>query len=181
VRRGLVFAFALVTAMPAAVMAQGDLAALAKKEKDRRAKVKQPAQVLTEENGKEAAARGTALITVIPEVAAPPPTAAPSQPSTKPDRASWKARADATRANIAATEQAVKTAETELAAFRADTTPVAGDDLMDPLRPQKREARIAEMTADLEAKKASVVSARKAMTELEEEARRAGVPPGWLR
>jgi hypothetical protein len=52
---------------------------------------------------------------------------------------------------------------------------------MDPNREQSRQAQIAEAQADLERAKADVERARQAQTDLEEEARRKSIPPGWLR
>ena len=161
--------------------AQGDLAAIARKEKERRAKLGKPVAVLTEENGKEAAARGTGLITIVPGGAPKPSPSPGTREDPEAARASWKARADGARAAVTAAENAVKQQEAAVTAFRNDMAPVTGADALDPLRPQKREARIAEMTKTLETQRAAIVTARKALADLEDEARRAGVPPGWLR
>ncbi len=52
---------------------------------------------------------------------------------------------------------------------------------MDPNREQNRQAQLAQATADLERAKADVERAKQALTDLEEDARRKSIPPGWLR
>jgi predicted nucleic acid-binding Zn-ribbon protein len=52
---------------------------------------------------------------------------------------------------------------------------------MDPNREQTRQAEIAKAQAELEAVKAGLETSRQALAALEEEARRKGIPPGWLR
>jgi len=52
---------------------------------------------------------------------------------------------------------------------------------MDPNREQTRQAEIAKAQAELEAVKAGLETSRQALAALEEDARRKGIPPGWLR
>jgi hypothetical protein len=52
---------------------------------------------------------------------------------------------------------------------------------MDPNREQTRRAEYAQVQAELELAKGQLERARQALVDLEEEARRKGVPPGWLR
>ena len=155
-----------------------DLAALAKREKARRAKVQNPGKVLTES---DAAARTGGSVT---EMAGPASPSAPAAPyATSPseeERVSWKGRADAARQAIVTAEKELVQQERETATFRSDVSPLSAD-AQDPMRLQKREVKIAEMNKLVEAKKAEVAAARAALTALEDQARRAGVPPGWLR
>jgi predicted nucleic acid-binding Zn-ribbon protein len=51
---------------------------------------------------------------------------------------------------------------------------------MDPFRLQTIEAEIAKATAELDEARKELRSAREAQEALREEARRKGVPPGWL-
>lgn len=153
-----------------------DLAALARKEKARRAKVTAPGRVLTEADAKS----GTTTAETAPAAAATPAPVT-VRDSTEGARASWKARADAARAAIATAEKALEQQEREAVTYRSDLTQVSAADAQDPLRLQKREAKIAEMYKLVETRKAAVAAARAALVALEDEARRAGVPPGWLR
>jgi hypothetical protein len=50
-----------------------------------------------------------------------------------------------------------------------------------PLNPLTPPPDAERLTRELETAKAAAAAARQAVTDFEEEARRAGVPPGWLR
>ncbi len=154
-----------------------DLAALAKKEKERRAKLGKPAPVLTETDVK-AGSMGT--VTTLPPNSTPAPSANPGQ-SAEEQKATWKARADAARAEIAAAEARLESLELEYAAYREDMAEVPAAEIQDPMRLQKRDARMVEMRAGLEAQRRLVANAKKSLSVLEDAARAAGVPPGWLR
>jgi hypothetical protein len=161
-----------------------DLAAVAKKEKERRAKVTKPAKVLTEDDGKEAGAKGTGSVTALPgEGAAAPSSSERASAAMAADaqEASWKSRAVAVRQAVVTAEQKLAQMEKDVAAYRSDMAPVSAADAMDPMRLQKRDARIFEMNKQVEAQKVAVADAKKALTAFEDEARRAGVPAGWLR
>lgn len=166
-------------AVPPGAFAQG-LAAAAKKEKDRRAKIATPGKVLTEE---DAATRTgnvhvTALAAPAPEPADTPSTqAAPGEEQ----RALWKTRAANLRTALAAAQKDLEQAQRAEAAFRSDMAPLSAPDAQDPMRLQKREARLVEMNKQIEVLKAAVATARANITAFEDEARRAGVPAGWLR
>ena len=170
--------------LPSHLAAQeGDLAAAARKEKERRAKVTKPVKVLTEEDSKAAAASGAGAVTTMVEGTngAPAPKPEGSLDSTEEKRLAWKARGDAARAAIATAQKQLDQMEKESVTLRSDLTQVSAQEAQDPLRLQKREARIAEMNAKIEAQKVAVAEAKKALTALEEEARKAGVPVGWIR
>jgi len=165
-----------------------DLAAVARKEKERRAKVTKPAKVLTEGDGKDASAKGAGSVTSLGASTAGGSSASSAASgggaaTTDPEaqRASWKARADATRNAVTAAEAKLTQMERDLAAYRSDISPVSAADAMDPMRLQKREALINKLNKDIEAQKGTVVEAKKAVATLEDEARRNGVPAGWLR
>ena len=154
-----------------------DLAALAKKEKERRAKLASPAQVFTEKDGK---AGSGGNVTTLPPPAVPAPTSAPGQ-SIEEQKATWKARAEAARGEIAAAEGRLELLVQEYAAYREDMAEVPAAEIQDPMRLQKREARMVEMREGLEQQRRLVANARKSLSVLEDAARAAGVPPGWLR
>ena len=160
-----------------------DLAAVARKEKDRRAKVTKPAKVLTEEDGKEASAKGAGSVTSLESQAGSSAQATGGAGTTDPDaqRSAWKARADSTRNVVTTAENTLAQMERDLAALRSDMSPVTAADAMDPMRLQKRDASIYKLNKDIEVQKAALAEAKKAVAALEDEARRRGVPAGWLR
>jgi len=186
---GFVAGFAALLVTGLVPMAGGqDLAALARKEKARRAAVPKPARVLTEED-----VRATA-----PDAPSPTPTtgsepATASTPSVEPpssealaareeqERGQWKERAEAVRDAIKQAEARLSLLEKEFVALRSDLTQVSAAEAQDPMRLQKRDQKIAESYQAIEAQKRAVADARKALTQLEEDARRKGVPPGWIR
>jgi chromosome segregation ATPase len=164
-------------------MAQGqDLAAVAKKEKERRAKVTKPVKVLTEEDGKEATAKGAGSVTSIEPSGATTP-AGSGAVTTDPDaqRAAWKARMDNAKNAVTTAENTLAQMEKDLNALRSDMSPVTAADAMDPMRLQKRDQLIFKLNKDIEAQKAAVVQAKKGVSDVEDAARKSGVPAGWLR
>jgi hypothetical protein len=84
----------------------------------------------------------------------------------------WKARANEARARIRAAEEALRLAEqrADEVERRAIELVAADSDL----------ERVAKLKARDEAR-GELSAARQQLTDLEEDARRAGVPPGWLR
>lgn len=164
-----------------------DLAALARKEKERRAKVTKPAKVLTEDDGKEAGAKGAGSVTALGGEA-PPAAASAERPTTDQSpaamdaqRAAWKERATAARAAVTDAEKRLAQLERDASALRSDVAPLTAAEAQDPMRLQKRESRIAEMNKQIEAQKAALAEAKTALSAFEDEARRSGVPAGWLR
>ena len=170
----------LVSGFPATSGHADDLAALARREKARRAKLAKPTKVLTEEDGKTAAETGSASVSTTSSDAPPAPEA-PSRASAEAAKAGWKARAQALRAAVAVAEQDLEQMQKDLNAYRSDLAPLSATEAQDPLRLQKREARLVEMQKAVEVQREVVAQARKSVSILEDEARRAGVPPGWLR
>ena len=166
----------LVIASPAL---PDDLATLAKKEKERRAKLAKPGRVYTEEDGKST---GTGSVTTMPGPPATPPEAPPPAGASKEDqKAIWKARADAVRTEIAASQARLADLKREYAEYDSDIAEVPAAELLDPMRRQKREARMVEMRAQIEQQRQIVADAQKSLSVLETEARKNGIPAGWLR
>ena len=173
----------LAVFLPLLAQAQ-DLASLAKKEKERRAKVAKPVKVLTEDDGKEATARGAGSVTSLKGGVAPSPELSPTsqaKPDVEAQKAAWKARATGARDVVTNAEKALAKMESDLGEYRSDLTLVSAADAQDPMRLQKREARIVQMNKEIAAQRAAVADARRALAAFEQEARRAGVPAGWLR
>jgi hypothetical protein len=158
-----------------------DLAALALKEKARRAKIAKPTKVLTEEDGKAMTGAGGGSLTTLSGDSAAPADPAPAVASIDAQKSVWTDRAVAVKAAVAAAQLQLEQMEKDVATFRSDQAPLSAAEAQDPMRLQKREAKIAEMNKAIETQKAVVAEARKSVSAFEAEARRAGVPPGWIR
>ncbi len=96
------------------------------------------------------------------------------------EEASWRSRAREAREVRAAAEAKLAAAQAELAALDLDRQP-SSTDLLDPNRLQARErAKTAARERVAEAR-AELAAGKQALEDLEEEARRKRIPPGWLR
>lgn len=168
-----------VLVTPCAAFAQTPtLGQIAKKEQERRKALKTtPAKVLTNED----LPRGTSP--------APPPAASPEgagaaaveKPADKPeepakDEAWWRQRMTQAREELRRNEMFADALQTRINSLTNDFA--ARDD------PYQR-ARLAEDRAkailELDRVKSEIESGQKKIADLEEEARRASVPPGWVR
>ena len=89
----------------------------------------------------------------------------------------WRGRAASLRDAVSGGEKTVFELEGRIAELRNDRSPT---NLMDPNREQTRQAEITKAQAALESAKAALETSRQALADLEEEARRKGIPPGWL-
>lgn len=187
--RVLVTSFAAAALMVAAPgFAQTPtLAELAKREEARRKAVQAPAKVVTSDDVK----KGTpATAPAAPATAAPAATA-PATPAAAPgaddkantkadepvkDQAYWQQRISQAREELRRNEMFADALQTRINSLTADFT--ARDD------PYQR-ARIGEdrvkALAELDRLKADVALGKKQIDDIQEEARRAGVPPGWVR
>lgn len=154
------------------------LADVAKKEEERRKTVKEPGKVYT---NKELGSLPAS--TPAPSPPAKPAGAEAAKETGKPedkeppkDQAYWAARMNELRTRLQRDETYVEALQTRVSSLSADF--VNRDD------PAQR-AVIAndrqKAVAELERLKTQIEGTKKAIAELEEEARRAGVPPGWLR
>jgi hypothetical protein len=123
------------------------------------------------------------------EPKAPPDQAAPSAQATQAgaspagpgeaapgDEALWRRRMAEARERLHRSKLFAEALQSRINALWADFT--ARDD---PAQRAVIEANRQEALAELERVKADIERATKAIEELEEEARKAGVPPGWLR
>jgi len=132
------------------------------------------------------AGTGRGTVTKLPPtavVATPPPAGGSSSEletsrAAAQEEAGWRGRATALRDAIGDAEKSIPEIEDRIAGLRNDRSPT---NLMDPNREQTRQAEIAKAQAQLEAVKAGLETSRQALAALEEEARRKGIPSGWLR
>jgi hypothetical protein len=125
------------------------------------------------------AGTGRGTVTTLPksaEVPAPPTSSESSDTAQR--EAAWRGRASALRDAITAAEKSIPQIEDRIAGLRNDRNQA---NVMDPNREQNRQAEITKAQAELESVRAGLERSRQALADLEEEARRNGIPPGWLR
>ncbi|MGE3273527.1 MAG: hypothetical protein AB7O67_00345 [Vicinamibacterales bacterium] len=179
----------LACAVPALASAQS-LADVARAEAARRKAVDGPVKVYTNESLKPdftkpappapVADETTLVPTPVPPVGdaptpgAPLPAAAP--PDETRDQAYWSARITAARAALARSQTLAAALQSRINALATDF--VNRDD------PAQRSAiaddRLTAL-AELERLQREIEDQQQAIADIQEEARRAGVPPGWLR
>jgi hypothetical protein len=159
------------------------LADVARKEEERRKAVPAPARVYTNKD-----------LTAVPAGSVPPPPAASSTPA-KPadaaakeaekdakdkepakDKAYWALRRKTLQDKLDRDQSYADAMQTRINSLTADA--VNRDD---PAQRSMLERDRQKSLADLARLKQDIANGKKALTDLDEEARRAGVPPGWLR
>lgn len=181
-----VLAAALLAPSAAFAQATPTLGELARKEEERRKALKAASKVVLTDKD-------------VPRAVAPPTPAAPAgeAPGQKPaepagekpadqpadkaeepvkDEAWWKERITRVREELRRNEMFAEALQTRINAFATD---FASQD--DPYRRAEIAQQRATAIAELDRVKADLDANRKAMAAIEEEARRANVPPGWLR
>lgn len=159
-----------------------NLAEVAKKEQDRRKATPSPTKVYTSKD--------------LPKPPAPPPTSAPAGAAAAPapgaaaadpateqkpgeevkDEKWWREQMAALRDEVTRNEMFLEALQTRINSLAADYT--SRDDPAQRARLSEDRQRALAM---LDRVKADIDKTRKAIADLEEEARKAGVPPGWLR
>jgi len=102
---------------------------------------------------------------------------------TPTDEAGWRRRAQSLRDAVTRAEADVARIEKALGEVRGGQSQPLPIDAMRqvPPDPLTRPPDAERLGGELERAKAAVVAARQALADFEEEARRASVPPGWLR
>jgi len=178
----LLLAVVLLQALVATAGAQS-LADIARREEERRKDIKKPAKVYTNKD----------LGQVDPAPApAPAATAAPAapaegaaadgtkQPTEEEQRAaqeqSWRGRMAEARSKLERSKMYAEALQTRANSLWADFT--ARDD---PAQRAGIEGERKKTLAEIDKVKGEIQDQTKALADLEEEARRSGVPPGWLR
>jgi hypothetical protein len=181
---GVVLAGVLVC--PAVAVAQNPtLAEIARKEQERRKTTKNSDKVLTNKDLPASAAKpATADATTAPPAADAAAQKADAKPAGEPEKpeqpekneAWWKQRMAQARENLRRNEAFLDALQSRINSLSADF--VARDD------PYQR-AKIGEdrqkALAEMERVQAEIALGKKQITDIEEEARKASVPPGWLR
>ena len=186
--RGLLAGALLTVAVPVCAQSLGDIA---RKEQERRKATPPAAKTYTNEDLKKVlpfpgeakptdpTAKPATEPTKVEDPAKPGEAAkpdGPKPPEAAKDEKYWRARITAVREEIARNESFRDALQTQINSLTAD---FVGRD--DPAQRaviadnrQKKIAELGRVNSELE-------KATKAIAEIEEEARRAGVPPGWLR
>jgi hypothetical protein len=159
------------------------LADVARKEEERRKEIKEPAKVYTNKD----------LRGVLPAPPVPPPDASKAVGDTAAtkdteqageekdkepvkDQAYWSARIKELRTQLDRDQTYAEALQSRISAL---TTDFVNRD--DPAQRAVIERDRQKAVAELDRLKQSIEADKKAVADLEEEARRAGVPPGWLR
>jgi DNA repair exonuclease SbcCD ATPase subunit len=184
--RTIVMVAALLLAGGAASAQSQDSKQKPEKEKEKAAAPRKPAPTYTDEDLKRAREGGGGNVTFLPgrpeepaESTSAGDESKKSEGRPRSDADTWREKAQEHRQAIAAAEASVKGIEERLAELTNDLQQNPGD-LFDPSRLQKREAEKHKLLPELEAAKAELAAAKKALADLEEEARAKGIPPGWL-
>lgn len=174
------FVVAAMCAGPLAVYAQEQpsLADLARQEAARRKALKTPSKVITDKDLKPARPVSPQAV---PGTAPAVPTAQEVPAAEEPagethDEAWWKGRMEQLREELRRSEIFAETLQTKINAL---TTDFVNRD--DPYQRAKVGEERQKMLAEQDRVKSDTDRIKKAITDLEEEARRAGVPPGWIR
>jgi hypothetical protein len=160
------------------------LAEVAKAEEARRKEVKKkPAKVFTNGSLKPDVTGGAAqpVSTPTPDASAPsgtPADATPEkpEPGSAKDQAFWAGRMKSAREQLQRTQLFADSLQTRINSL---TTDIVNRD--DPAQRAKLETDRQAALAELERLKKEITDQTKAIAAIEEEARRAGVPVGWLR
>jgi len=167
---------------PVAATAQNPpLGEVARKEQERRKTAKPSGKVLTNKDLPQTTPAQAGAATPLPEAVPPAQQEQPEQKAAEPakndkDEAWWRARIGGARETLRRDQAFAEALQSRINGLTADF--VNRDD------PAQR-ARIGEdrqkALAELERVKADIAQHTKDIEDIEEEARKAGVPPGWLR
>ena len=159
------------------------LADVAKTEEARRKDVRKPAKVITNNDLKPDISRGIASVAPATDSAATTPAngtpgapAAAAKPDPAKDQAYWAGRIKDARDKQQRNQMFADSLQTRINSL---TTDFVNRD--DPAQRAKIEADRKAALAELERVKKDIDAQNKAIAAIEEEARRAGAPAGWLR
>ena len=174
----------LLATITAPLRAQS-LADLSRQEEQRRKTINRPAKVYTNRD----------LGQVPPAPSVPPPAPAAADPAREADKdkdskekskdgsaggvkdqAYWTSRLKSLQSQLDKDQTYVDALQSRVNALTTDFVS-SGDPVQRTIIERDRQKAVAE----LDKLKLAIVSGNKAIADLEEEARRAGVPPGWLR
>jgi gas vesicle protein len=162
------------------------LGEVARQEEARRKAIKQPAKVYTNDNLRPSdqpappasGAQTPAATPAPPPAAAQPPAGQPAAPPPEAarDEKYWRGRIDAARTALGRAETFQDALQTRINALSADF--VNRDD---PAQRNVIAADRQKALAELDRVRQEIAAGQKAIADIQEEARRANVPAGWVR
>lgn len=185
---GLAFAAAASAQSTAVTPSSKPLAEVAKTEEERRQSIRKPAKVYTNDSlravpgdAAPSAAASTTSGNATPGKPAVDKPAGPTapvtdRPKTDLDEAAWRSRIKAARDSVSRSQLFADSLQTRINSLWTDF--VNRDN---PVEKAKLEQDRNAALAELEKVKKEIEEQQKAITAIEDEARRAGVPSGWLR
>jgi hypothetical protein len=168
---------AVLLAAWASPAAGQSLAAVARKEEARRKDIKQSSRVITNKDLRP--------VTSVPSPPAAVPAPDPAAPAEKPadesaaavqDEQAWRKKMADARVALERSQMYADALQSKINALWADFT--ARDD---PAQRAQIELERKRALAEQARVKDEIEKQKKAIADLEEEARKAGVPPGWIR
>jgi hypothetical protein len=175
--------FASVSAASAQSTQSKPLADVAKAEEARRQQVRKPARVITNNDLRPDNSKGIApppSSAATPAANGSPSTTTPAAPAADAgpakDQAYWSGRIRTARAQLQRQQLFADSLQTRINSL---TTDFVNRD--DPAQRAKIETDRQTALAELEKVKKEITDTTKEIAAIEDEARRAGVPPGWLR
>lgn len=186
--RGLTMMLAVACVPMLQAQSLGDVA---RQEEARRKTIKAPAKVITNDNLRAPApvtapAAATPPAGGAPPVTAAPPSASGSQPGAQAgqpaaseapaDEATWRQRVAAARDGLSRSQTFQEALQTRINALTADFANRA-----DPAQRAVIGMDRQKALAELDRVKQEVQQYQKQLTDIQEEARKAGVPAGWVR
>ena len=178
-RYGLSLVFAALGLAVATPRLQAQsLADVAKKEEERRKEIKQPSKVITNTDLKDPGVVSAQPPPATPAAATPTKDAKDEAKDKEPpkDQAYWSGRLKALQQALERDQQYADAMQTKVNALNTDF--VNRDD---PAQRAVIERDRQKSVAEVNRLKDQIVKDKKAIDDLHEEARKAGVPPGWLR
>jgi type IV secretory pathway VirB10-like protein len=176
----LLIAAALVFIGLANVATAQSLGDVAKKEEQRRKTVKSSGKVYTNDQLKAdptPSVPATSAAGTTPAPAASAPAPAPSDDSTdKGDEKTWRKRIADARDALQRSQAFADALQSQLNALSSDFV-----NRVDPAQRQQIANKRDSVLAELDRVKKEVAAQNKAISDIQEQARRAGVPAGWVR
>ena len=160
----------------AALAQTPSLVELAQMEQARRKLVKGVAKVYTDKDLPKAGTPAIASAVPTPTVIPPEPKPAEAVPEAQKDEASWRAR-------MAQAREALRRNEAFAAALQSRINALATDMVNrdDPYQRAKIGDDRQKALAELQRVTTEIEQAKKEIADIEEDARKANIPPGWIR
>lgn len=177
-------ALALVSLLVAGPVLAQSLTEMAAREKARRKKAGGAARAFTDEDLKKArTATGPAAADSATSSAVDRPESSSESPAAESTRDAWRDDAARLHAAVSDAEKEVAAAQKNVDAARSSVgQPQPADGLRQlPVNPLIQEPAHEAAEKELADARAAADAARAALVAFEEKARKAGVPPGWLR